>query len=391
MKTTRYATIVLVSVVLIFSFLLSCARGASTVPLPSAPGREVLQPAASVEASSEPAWQQRWERLIQDARKEKEVVVYAAAFPPEVSRWMSAAFQRQFGVQLVITSGPSLAQVEKVFRERKAGLFLSDVWLGGPTNNLIELKPARVLQPLDDVLFLPEVTDRSLWMSPGEGPFFDRDHYIAIGMNSVQPMLGGNSQLVRPGEVKSLKDLLDPKWRGKIAIGDPAQGGSKTALIWVYRLMGDGFMRELIDQQPAIIRDKRQLVEWVARGKASFALGISQDMMAEFRRAGASVEYFPVEQGMLITYGATSASFFEKAPHPNGARLLLNWMFTRNSQTEWGRLHDMASRRKDVSNDWIEPVRRVQPSGKYHATDEDFYLTQEKDVKAIMEIFKPVM
>lgn len=364
--------------------LFACAPGTVSEPEVTLNEKPEIQ-------SARASWEVEWQSLIKAARKEGQVVIYAGAFPPEVSRWLIDAFQKQFGIEVALTSGPPLSQVEKVFRERKAGLFLSDIWIGGPTNNLIQLKPAGVLKPLEDVLFLPEVVDRTIWMTPGDGPFFDRDHYIAVGMNSVQPMLAGNAQLVRPGEVKSLRDLLDPKWKGKIAIGDPTQGGSKTAFMWVYRLMGERFVRELVQQQPVLIRDKRQLVEWIAKGKASLGLGVSQDQVAALRQAGAAVEYIPVEEGMLITFGATSASLFDRAPHPNSARLLLNWLFTKNSQIEWGQRHDMASRRLDVSNEWIEPLRRVQSGVKYHTTNEDFYLTQDKDVDIITEILKPLM
>lgn len=337
------------------------------------------------------SWEVEWENLIKTANKEGQVVVYAGAVPPEVNEWMSKAFKLEFGTELVITSGPPTMQVEKLFRERKAGLFLADVWIGGPTNNLLELKPGGVTKRLDDVLFLPSVIDPKLWGAGGDGPFFDADHHIAIGMNSVQPMLAKNPQLVKPGEINSLKDLLDPKWKGRIAMGDPTQGGSKTALIWVYKLMGEEFMSKLALQQPTIIRDKRQLVEWVARGKAHLALGVTQDQVGAFQKVGAAVEYNPVEEGMLITFGASSISLLEQAPHPKGARLLVNWLLTKDVQAEWGPRHDLASRRQDVTNDWIEPLRRIQPGAKYHTTDENFYLTQEKDVRVIISILKSLM
>lgn len=369
--------------------LVACASGQTPRVVSDTEDKKASEPATVV--VEKVSWDVEWQKTIKEAKKEGQVVVYAGAVPPEVTRWMNEAFKREFGIELAITSAPPAMQIEKLFRERKANLFLPDVWIGGPTNNLMELKPAGITKPLDDVLFLPGVVGTGLWGAGGAGPFFDRDHHIAIGMNSVLPMLAKNPELVKAGEVNSLKDLLDPKWKGRIVIGDPTQGGSKTALIWVHRLMGEEYMRRLVLQQPIIIRDKRQVVEWVVRGKAHVALAITQDQVAAFQNIGAAVEYNPVEEGMLITFGASSISLLDQAPHPKGARLLANWLLTREAQTEWAQRHGMASRRLDVSNEWIEPLRRIQPGVKYHTTDEDFYLSQEQDVNVIISIFKPLM
>lgn len=381
------------------TFLLVCIFVGATILLACAPkivpAEKTLSREAIVKEESQvirkEQWEVKWENLVKNAKKEGQVVIYAASVPPEVTGWMNESFKREFGIELAITSAPPTMQVEKLFRERKANIFLADVWISGPTDAVLELKPRGATKRLDDVLFVPEVLEARLWGAGGYGPFFDRNHHMAVGMNSVLPLLVKNPELVKPGEIKSLNDLLEPKWKDRIVIGDPTQGGSKTAIIWVYRLMGEEFMRKLVLQQPTIIRDKRQLVEWIVRGKAHLALGATQDQVGAFQKIGAVVEYNPVEEGMLITFGATSISLLDQAPHPEGAKLLMNWLLTKNIQAQWGQLNGMASRRQDVSNDWIEPLRRIQPGVKYHATDEDFYLSQDQDVKVIISILKPLM
>lgn len=384
-----FRRILLVKLSFLMLILAACAFGGVTQAVPGAEVKNAVEPKSIV--AEKLSWEVEWEKTVKEAKKEGQVVIYAGAVPPEVAGWMNEVFKKEFGIELAITSAPPNMQIEKLLRERKANIFLADVWIGGPTNNLMELKPRGITKSLDEVLFLPGVVDPNLWGAGGNGPFFDRDHHIAVSTNLVQPMLAKNPQLVKPGEINSLKDLLDSKWRGLIALGDPTQGGSKTALVWVYRLMGEEFMGKLVLQQPTIIRDKRQLVEWVVRGKAHLALGVAQDQMGAFQKIGASVEYNPVQEGMLITFGASSISLLEQAPHPKGARLLVNWLLTKDVQAELGRRYDMASRRLDVSNNWIEPLRRIQPGVKYHITDEDFYLTQDPDVRFIISLFKSLM
>lgn len=378
--------ILLLGILLMGSILFACAPKV----VPVTPVEE--KPAEVAASVAREGWEVEWEKLIKAAKKEGLIRVYAGAVPPEVTQWMSEAFKHKFGIDMDITTGPPGQQVQRVFSERRANLFLADVWIGGPTNNILELKPAGFTERLDGIIFHPDVVDPKLWRAGGDGPFFDRDHHVAVGMNSMTPMVARNTGLIKEEEIRSLKDLLDPKWRNKIGVGTPTAGGSKTVLIWVYRIMGHEFMSKLVkEQNPTVIPDKRMLVEWLAREKMHLVIGAVSDQVAAFKSIGAAVEYIPVDEGILILYGANTISLLKKAPHPNAAKLLMNWLLTRDANAQWAKLHDLVSRRVDVESDWIDPMRRFQPGMKYHITDEDFYLTQEEDVKAIIAIFKPLM
>lgn len=80
---------------------------------------------------------------------------------------------------------------------------------------------------LDNVIFLPEVLDEKAWLDGSL--FLNRTHTAAGGLAGINPLITINTQLVRPGEIKSLDDLLDLRWKEKIIINDPTVAGTGNA------------------------------------------------------------------------------------------------------------------------------------------------------------------
>ena len=75
-------------------------------------------------------------------------------------------------------------------------------------------------------------------------------------LNSVRDLFFVHTAHAKPEEIKSIKDLLNPKWKGKIAIDDPvvyASGLSKAA--YFYQFGGEFVKRLYIDQKPVFSRE----------------------------------------------------------------------------------------------------------------------------------------
>src|SRR5438034_113382 len=77
-----------------------------------------------------------------------------------------------------------------------------------------------------------------------------------------------------PHELKTFKDLLDPKWKGKIAMDDPRrEGPGIEALAVLANSQGKEFVQKLLAQEVTFTRQPRQIAEWVARGSFPIAIG----------------------------------------------------------------------------------------------------------------------
>ncbi len=168
-------------------------------------------------------WEQEWNRILAAAKKEKSVVVVGS--PDRVLRVeLPAAFKKRFGITLEYIGGRGLA--EKLRVERRVGLSTIDVLFAGITTFIAIIYPGEMLDPLKPVLILPEVVDPSKWkrgklwfMDPEEKYILRLYNYVSSGGLAI------NTQHVKPGEFKSIKDLVDPKWKGKISLYDPTVRG----------------------------------------------------------------------------------------------------------------------------------------------------------------------
>src|SRR3990172_6412967 len=117
-----------------------------------------LLTASMAGAAVKPAWQEKWESTLEAARKEGSVVMITGA-ANELRGALSKAFKDKFGLNIEYVTGRGTGLINKIFTERRSGLYLSDLYLAGITSNVKQLKPSGVLASIKDLLLLPEVTD----------------------------------------------------------------------------------------------------------------------------------------------------------------------------------------------------------------------------------------
>lgn len=372
-------------------------------PTPAAPAPTpmtvVPTPSASAGVSPIPgmiAWEVEWEKLVNAAQKEGRLVAFSTT-GAVTSRALSTNFKKRYGISVELLEAKGGELTTKLFAERRAGLFLEDLWLGGATTAITDLRPAGILAPLEPMFVLPELTDPELikktWWE-GKLPWVDPEHTIFpfIAYASGQFMI--NTTMVKPGEVKGWKDLLDPKWTGKIIINDPTVSGSGALwhAVLVHKIMGLDYMRELVKQQPIVLRDQRQQVEWVAKGKYAIAVSAKEDVVWEFTKAGAPLETIRPQEGMYITAGSGNVFLLTKAPHPNTAKLFINWLLSREGQTIYSSSYGAQSARNDVLVEKLDPTTLRQLGVEYFDSNRlEFKLKMDDYMKLAKETFAPVM
>lgn len=387
MKISFWTAIYLLTLIFI---LFSCSQERAP-GTPSGPGISV--PEASSGTAVTPAWEKAWQNTINLARKENRLTGYSSLAGP-VRVAMSEEFQKAFGIPIDWLAGSSAAITEKLVTERRNGLYLPDVYVGGNTNLVITLKPIGALDPLDPVI-VPEIVEPGKWPED-KIPFLDRDHKIIGFAFMIGAPVLINTNLVIKGELKTFHDLLNPKWKGKIIMHDPTITGSGGK--WFYmagvKQLGVEFLRELVKQEPLITRDQRLQGEWIARGKYAIGIAPKIGVTVELIEAGAPIEEINVEPEYGTTSGGNTA-LINRAPHPNAARLFINWLLTKEGQTIFMRTNGSPSRRLDVSSEGLtlSPARVIKPGKQYFQSDnEDIILEEaEKGYQLAKEIFAPLL
>lgn len=338
-------------------------------------------------------WEVKWRKTLAGANKEGKLVLHTDQ-SPDVRQALIDNVRKKFGLDLEIVSAKGGQLAEKVMSERRAGLYTVDIAISGTDTPTHILKPAGVLESIEQELILPEVLDPQAWFE-GRVPFFNRDRTIFSFAAWVNDTILRNTDLVQKDEIKSYKDLLNPKWKGKFLWLDPFMrtgSGEQFARIIGAHIMGNDFMRELAKQQPVMTQDKRLVIEWVARGKYPISFGASTSGVLEFKNAGAPVEEFSPVEGGYLTSGGSAGNFYiyKNPPHPQARKIFINWLLSKEGQTLWTQVAGVQSARVDVPTNHLNPKNLRQPGKKYVSTiSEEWTSTRDKELDIILDILRP--
>jgi iron(III) transport system substrate-binding protein len=343
------------------------------VGLPLVP-RGALDPKAAWAAAVKPDWQAQWENTIQAAKKEGQVTVYSTSG----ASLRLEPFQRQFPeIRYVNFNYPTGGQIvtQKVMNERRAGKYLVDVVISGANTNYQGFHGAKLLEPIRSALILPEVTDRSKWWR-GQHWYVDPEgEYVFVYFGNVARLASHNTKLVKPGEFKSYWDFLNPKWRGKIVARDirrPGSGGDAMRFFYHNPELGPTFLRRLFGEgEIAFSPDNSQGINWLAVGKYSLGLFFGDVDVAKAQGLPVDeLDPHPFKEGAPLGVGSGTISLMNRAPHPNAARLFVNWYLSREGQMTTQK--DAArggsgtdSMRIDIPKDEVPVNYRRRETGNY--------------------------
>jgi len=165
-----------------------------------------IQIATSGAAEGKAAWQAEWEKTVDAAKREGQVLIYAAVGP--YHEGIFSQFQKDYpDIKSVITHGYSSRMSPRLLAERRAGKYLADVYLGGP-DSLYSFYNNKLLEPIAPLFILPEVLDQSKWWENRHFYIDPENKYIFVNEGSITAGLsvGFNTNLVKVDDYKSSWD-----------------------------------------------------------------------------------------------------------------------------------------------------------------------------------------
>jgi iron(III) transport system substrate-binding protein len=312
-----------------------------------------------------PSWQAEWERVLQAAKQEG-VVSLLGTTGVEVRDALTLPFQKAYGIQVDYFGGSGSEQAARVSAERRAGKYAWDIFVGGTTTGFASMIPIKAFDPLDPALILPEVKDPKNWRGGGI-EFVDTGRQMVVMTPAHRVILIVNTAAVDPNSIKSYKELLNPKWKGQIAIDDPRRSGPGQACFTFFYLhpeLGPDFIRALARQEPVVFRDPSQLVNLVGQGKYPILIGPRDTMLADALKRSLPINVVnpsTVREGSDISSSSGNVAIFNRAPHPNAAKVYINWLLSKEGQSHHARALSTVSSRLDVPHDHAEPWKVPQP------------------------------
>jgi ABC-type Fe3+ transport system substrate-binding protein len=252
---------------------------------------------------------------------EGEVVWYTTYLSPAVINPIVSKFERYYpGVKVKVVPGSGDDLAVRIFNEKRAGRLRADVH----DSNGELLKSLGMLQRY--------VSPSTIEYDPN---YRDPDGYWAATLLYVA-IPAYNTNLVKPADVpRSYDDLLDPKWRGRLAWSD--NSSTATAVGFIGNILdnrgeraGRRYLQQLANQRIANVRgNMRALLDQVASEQYAITLTSYAHHAAAFQEKGAPVR--PLWLAPTVV-GLGVSGLLKDAPHPNAGKLLIELLQSEEGQ-----------------------------------------------------------
>jgi ABC-type Fe3+ transport system substrate-binding protein len=260
--------------------------------------------------------------LVAAAKKEGQVLIYTTLIVDQIVRPLIRAFQAQVpGIDVKFVRADSVGLVVRMTNEAKANRTQADIWqLVDGVGPLVDAGIAAKFD-LPSAKGLPAdyIDPRRRW----------------ITTNLAVRSLAYNTKLVPPATApRGYADLLDPRFKGKFAWSPHSVSGAYGFIGTVLKHMGEekgvAYLRALARQDitpvPMAIR---AVLDRVIAGEYSIGLEMNGTHAHISAGLGAPVRWVPLDP---VTLTLQAAGMTAKAPHPNAARLFLDFMISRAGQ-----------------------------------------------------------
>jgi ABC-type Fe3+ transport system substrate-binding protein len=318
--------------------------------------------------------QQTWTALIAAAKKEGTLQIVSGTNVQAGEQKIWQCFGTEFGIKVVVSAGNSSEVNSRVLAERTQGRYTVDVAMLGGAGMDTFLK-ANAFAPLQPEIVLPDIMDRTHWFLKSF-PYYDTTgKFVTLYMTTLQPnvlTVYYNPEKVSKSElagITSFNDLLSPKWKGKLVIGDVADGEDDTQAAQGWLTLGQNWYDQLIrTQRPGVVPlgGARQYTDGIVRGQWDIGMfpGSATSDIASAQKEGLPIAQLTrtLKEGSYANLSG-QIGIMDHAPDAAAAKLFTNWLLSQQGQTIYNALVDPTVRLDSLS------FRNDVPRGNVNATD----------------------
>lgn len=249
------------------------------------------------------------------ARQEGTLTWYVASIDTANAEKAAQSFQNKYGIKVSVVRAASQIMFQRLEQDLSQGAANADVFSSVDIGNFVTLKANGAL-----VSYTPENAKELL----PEFQNMDPEGYFHATVASVIAIAYNTRKLSAEEAPKNWTDLLDPKWKDKIAVGHPAYSGFLgNWAVQMSKLYGRSYFERLEKLQPQVGRSGFDAVNLVSSGER-WLTPIPVSPMLENRAKGIPLAIqYPTDGAILVS---TPSAILKNAPHPNAARLFMEFL-----------------------------------------------------------------
>jgi iron(III) transport system substrate-binding protein len=255
-------------------------------------------------------------KLIEEAKREKEVVIYGT-MDLRGANLLNDKFRERYPfLDVKLNRFGSGNLVPRTLAEFRAGKHLSDIL---QTNSL-------------GLHFLKKEGILGHYVSPEDRfypkEFKDEGYWTTTNMNVH--VLAYNSRLIARDRLpRTYEDLLNPIWRGKMVL-DSSEQWFALMLQIMGKDKGLKYIAELAKQNLLLRRESSAMrAQLIAAGEASMDIDSTLGPVDQLKKRGAPIDWFTVGPVPVVTSAHGVAS---QPLHPNAARLYMDFVLSKEGQ-----------------------------------------------------------
>ena len=260
------------------------------------------------------------DRHLEAAKKEGKVVWYTSLVLPsaeKVAKLFEAAYP---GIKVEVHRTGSQRILQKLMQELQANIKNVDVVHTSDAGHFVLLKEKKLLMH-----YTPAGVDKF------PAGFKDRDGYY-YGLRATVNVIAYNTKIVSAVEApRTWKELLDPKWRGKLVTAHPGYSGViATHVLALVNHYGWDYFKQPAQNRAMIVQSAADPSAVVASGERSVAVNGGDYSAYQLKKKGSPIEIVYPKDGVPLVVSPTAITAF--APHPNAAKLFTDFTFTKDVQ-----------------------------------------------------------
>lgn len=259
--------------------------------------------------------------LIEAAKKEGKVVFYTA-MDLQFAQQLGKEFEKKFaGISVRVERSGAERVFTRIGQEYGSKVHAVDVVNTADLSHTIVWTRNGWLAP-----YLPEDVAKHFAKA-----YYDPNGLFATTRILLSP-IAYNTNLVKKEEAPtSFKDLLDPKWAGKLVKAHPSYSGTiMNATFQIARDLGWEYFEKLSKQRVMQVQSATDTPKKISLGERAVMVDGAGYLVIRYKEDGQPVEIVYPEEGTPLATGPSAV--FKAAPNPNAARLFQNWMHTREIQ-----------------------------------------------------------